>query len=86
VTFTHEGLRPDHECYAVCSNAWGEYISGSLRDLIQIGSGRPNSFEGEEALEAAQGLRVRLLPAGRDRGSPNHGSTVFSNLTRPHCW
>ena len=54
VTFTHEGLRPDHECYAVCSNAWGEYISGSLRDLIQTGSGRPNSFEGEEALEAVQ--------------------------------
>jgi NAD(P)-dependent dehydrogenase (short-subunit alcohol dehydrogenase family) len=55
VTFTHEGLRPDHECYAVCSTAWGEYINGSLRDLIQTGSGRPNSFDGEEALEAARG-------------------------------
>jgi hypothetical protein len=56
VTFTHEGLSPDHECYAVCANAWGEYINGSLRDLIKTGSGRPNSFEGDDALEATQAL------------------------------
>lgn len=55
VTFTHEGLSPDHECYAVCSRAWGEYVNGSLRDLIDTGSGRPNSFEGEPALRAAHG-------------------------------
>jgi NAD(P)-dependent dehydrogenase (short-subunit alcohol dehydrogenase family) len=53
VTFTHEGLRPDHECYDVCANAWGEYINGSLRDLITTGTGRPNSFEGEEAIASA---------------------------------
>jgi hypothetical protein len=54
VQFTHEGLRPQHECYDVCARAWGEYIDGSLRDLIESGAGRPNSFEGEEALEAAR--------------------------------
>jgi NAD(P)-dependent dehydrogenase (short-subunit alcohol dehydrogenase family)/uncharacterized protein YndB with AHSA1/START domain len=50
VTFTHEGLNPDHECYGACSNAWGEYVNGSLHDLIRLGSG-------EEALETAQVLR-----------------------------
>jgi hypothetical protein len=54
VRFTHEGLRPEHECFDVCTRAWGEYITGSLRTLIESGAGRPNSFEGEEALEAAR--------------------------------
>ncbi len=54
VRFTHEGLRPDHECYGVCARAWGEYVNGSLRDLIATGAGRPNSFEGEDALETAR--------------------------------
>lgn len=26
VTFTHEGLIPPIECYANCSNAWGQYL------------------------------------------------------------
>jgi hypothetical protein len=34
VRFTHVGLIPDHECYGACSNAWGSYINGSLRNLI----------------------------------------------------
>ena len=37
VRFTHAGLVPDHECYGACSNAWGSYINGSLRDLITTG-------------------------------------------------
>lgn len=40
--FTHVGLAPMHECYEVCSDAWGTYINGSLRDLIATGRGRPN--------------------------------------------
>ena len=54
VRFTHEGLYPQAECYQVCSRAWGEYVTGSLRTLIAAGAGRPNSFEGPEALAAAQ--------------------------------
>ena len=42
VTFTHEGLVPDHECFDVCSNAWGFYITDSLRKLITSGHGQPN--------------------------------------------
>jgi len=45
VCFTHVGLVPAYECYGVCSNAWGSYISGSLRDLITTGKGQPNPIE-----------------------------------------
>src|SRR5450432_1264915 len=34
VRFTHVGLVPAFECFDNCSNAWGFYINGSLRDLI----------------------------------------------------
>ena len=40
VRFTHAGLLPDHECYGACSNAWGSYINGSLRDLITTGDSK----------------------------------------------
>jgi hypothetical protein len=42
VHFTHLGLVPQYECYTVCSSAWGGYISGSLRNLINTGEGQPN--------------------------------------------
>jgi hypothetical protein len=50
--FTHEGLVPEYECFNICSNAWGSYINGSLRSLIETGKGRPNPREvgtGEKA-------------------------------------
>ncbi len=45
IRFTHLGLVPDYECYDVCSDAWGSYISGSLRSLIATGKGAPNRKE-----------------------------------------
>jgi hypothetical protein len=45
VRFTHVGLAPDAECFDTCSNAWGFYISGSLRKLIESGQGEPNPRE-----------------------------------------
>jgi hypothetical protein len=45
VRFTHVGLVPDYECYDVCSNAWGTYITSSLRNLITTGQGQPNPIE-----------------------------------------
>ena len=45
VHFTHIGLVPAYECYNVCSDAWGSYITGSLRDLITTGKGQPNPIE-----------------------------------------
>jgi len=37
VRFTHVGLVPCVACYNDCSNAWGAYITGSLRNLIAKG-------------------------------------------------
>ena len=39
VRFTHAGLVPAHQCYRDCSDAWGSYIRGSLRKLIE-GAGK----------------------------------------------
>jgi hypothetical protein len=45
VRFTQVGLVPAYECYDVCSDAWGTYIKGSLRNLITQGQGQPNQNE-----------------------------------------
>lgn len=45
VRFTQVGLVPSYECYEVCSNAWGSYVTGSLRNLITTGEGQPNPIE-----------------------------------------
>jgi hypothetical protein len=47
VRFTHLGLVPQYECFDVCSDAWGSYINGSLRNLIATGKGHPNKREEE---------------------------------------
>jgi Activator of Hsp90 ATPase homolog 1-like protein len=41
IIFTHHGLAPQVECYDACSNAWGQYIQGSLFKLITEGTGMP---------------------------------------------
>ena len=53
IRFTHEGLVPQVECFGVCRVAWSEYILGSLKDLIESRSGRPDSY-GEGKLEDAR--------------------------------
>ena len=65
VRFTHEGLVPRVECYDVCRVAWGEYVVGSLRSLIETGTGRPNSYEDlDVAREAARADAVTRGPTG----------------------
>ena len=61
VQFTHRGLTPQVECYEVCDLAWSEYIVGSLQDHITSGAGAPNSFEGDEAVDAARARRDAAL-------------------------
>ncbi|MEJ7830868.1 MAG: SRPBCC domain-containing protein, partial [Segetibacter sp.] len=34
INFTHIGLVPQVECYSGCTNAWGQYIKGSLFKLL----------------------------------------------------
>jgi len=46
IIFTHEGLVPQYECYAVCKDAWTSYIQGSLKEFIETGTGKPNGKEG----------------------------------------
>jgi hypothetical protein len=46
IRFTHIGLVPEYECYAICRDAWTNYINNSLRDLIITGRGQPNPKEG----------------------------------------
>ncbi|MEO8607861.1 MAG: SRPBCC family protein [Chloroflexota bacterium] len=55
VQFTHVGLVPAYECYDVCSNAWGTYITRSLHDLITTGKGQPNPIE--EVVNQAREMR-----------------------------
>lgn len=62
VRFTHFGLVPEYECYDVCSNAWSGYIGGSLRDLINTGTGKPNPAE-NGAAPAHQDTAVGILTA-----------------------
>jgi hypothetical protein len=44
LTFTHVGLVPVYECYQICSDAWNNYITGSLKSLIETGKGKPNPY------------------------------------------
>ncbi|KQQ94327.1 ATPase [Leifsonia sp. Leaf325] len=53
VRFTHVGLTPAFECYELCSNAWGSYITASLRDLIESGGGTP--------IETGDSLEIELV-------------------------
>ena len=48
VRFAHIGLVPESECFDSCSNAWGFYINGSLRDLITSGQVHPDHKERNE--------------------------------------
>ncbi|MDB5088416.1 MAG: ATPase [Mucilaginibacter sp.] len=56
--FTHFGLVPAYECYQICSDAWGNYITGSLKSLIETGKGKPNPYipaiNNAEALKGGQ--------------------------------
>ncbi|MBA9003004.1 SRPBCC family protein [Thermomonospora cellulosilytica] len=76
VRFTHVGLVPQYECYDVCSNAWGGYINGSLRNLINTGKGQPNPKEGGD-LPAHQ-RAASVLRAGRSSQATDPADTGMS--------
>lgn len=42
LSFTHDGLVPEYECYDICTTAWTSYVQASLLPLIATGKGRPN--------------------------------------------
>jgi hypothetical protein len=43
IRFTHVGLSREVECFDACSNAWSQYIKGSLFSLLTKGKGMPES-------------------------------------------
>jgi Activator of Hsp90 ATPase homolog 1-like protein len=45
IRFTHVGLVPAYECFAVCASSWDFYLNTSLRALIRTGRGLPNAAE-----------------------------------------
>jgi hypothetical protein len=45
IHFTHMGLHPEAECFNGCSNAWHQYIKGSLFKLLTEGKGTPERKE-----------------------------------------
>ena len=48
LSFTHQGLSPQYECYHVCYEAWTRYIHDSLQGLITTGKGQPSPKDEEE--------------------------------------
>ena len=62
VRFTHQGLTPAHECFEVCSTAWGFFVNSSLQGLITTGEGRPNRL-GHPPIDTATETRTeREIP------------------------
>ena len=55
LTFTHIGLVPAYECYQICADAWGNYVGGSLKSLIETGKGNPNPYE--RAINNAEAMK-----------------------------
>jgi hypothetical protein len=51
IHFTHKGLVPQYECFDICSNAWGQYIQHSLRNLIITGKGQPNGADKQQTAD-----------------------------------
>lgn len=43
IAFTQAGLTPALECYTNCEKGWNFYVGESLRDLINTGTGRPDT-------------------------------------------
>lgn len=88
--FTHVGLVPAYECYNVCSDAWGSYVTGSLRNLITTGSGQPNPIE--EIVAKAEDLK-RLDREHERRLNYTTSFTVdqspeaaYAAITNPRGW
>lgn len=44
IRFTHVGLTPAVECYAMCEPAWTGLIQDSLKALIETGKGLPDTL------------------------------------------
>lgn len=67
--FTHEGLTPDKECYAMCENGWNIVVRSWLLHLIT--TGKPS----EEMLKAAE-IRNQAL-----KDNTSFHSSITANIS-----
>jgi hypothetical protein len=65
--FTHVGLVPADECFDICSDAWGSYITHSLRNLITTGEGAPHRRTDNVDLEQLKHRSNRVTTGSRGR-------------------
>ncbi|SHL16056.1 Uncharacterized conserved protein YndB, AHSA1/START domain [Chitinophaga jiangningensis] len=82
--FTHIGLVPDYECYNICSDAWGTYITQSLKSLIETGKGNPNPYQVEidHAENPKNGAAHYSVSFLLDRAP----ATVYQAVTEVNKW
>ena len=81
--FTHVGLVPAYECYTVCSDAWGSYITGSLRNLITTGQGQPNRAEAISLVDEEHTRRLSYTTSFIVDQSPDE---VFGAINNVRGW
>ncbi len=41
VSFVHNGLTPELNCYKICESGWNFFISTSLKNYLETGQGNP---------------------------------------------
>jgi hypothetical protein len=42
LSFRHNGLTPDLNCYEICTPAWDRFVTVSLKSFIETGKGMPH--------------------------------------------
>ena len=87
--FTHLGLVPDYECYAICNDSWNNYITMSLRSLIITGEGQPNRTdtprtENEKILSKHKKIEIPDYHTSITVDAPSQ--EVFKNINQVSKW
>ena len=81
VRFTHVGLTPADQCFDICRDAWGMYITKSLRAFIETGVGRPDLNPDEVVFkELAQVGRGWAATAAGSGELDRHRETVSTRM------
>lgn len=56
VHFRHVGLTQELECIDLCAPSWDHFVSRSLRDYLELGTGHPRHSEADEAWRRELGM------------------------------
>lgn len=58
VTFTHQGLSPQLECYAMCSRAWAYHLQAGLQAMLSGGRAHPVTASNGAEIASIVGARL----------------------------